>query len=44
MQKFAILVKKNLKINMQTIKHIAKLEIIAIMHVNREVLHIAYVI
>ena len=44
MQKFAIFVKKNLKINMQEIKIIEKLETIVIIQRSAEVLHIAYVI
>ena len=44
MHKFAIFVKKSLKINILKIKNIVKLEIIPITQVNAEVLHIVYVI
>ena len=44
MQKFAIFAKKSLKINILKIKNIAKSEIIVIIQVNTEVLHIEYVI
>ena len=43
MQKFAIFVKKNLKINMQTIKNIVKLGNAVILQRKIEMLHIAYV-
>ena len=42
--KFTIFVKKSLKINILKIKNIVKLEIIAIVQVNPEVLNILYVI
>ena len=41
-QKSVIFVKKNLKINIRKIKNIVKLEIIAIIQVNVDVLRIAY--
>ena len=44
MQKFAILLKTSFKINISKKKNIVKLEIIVIMQVNAEVLHIVYVI
>ena len=44
MQKSVIFVQKNLKINMRKIKNIVKLEIIAIIQGNIEVLRIEYVI
>ena len=44
MQNYVIFVNKNLKINMWKIKYIVKLEIVAIIHENREVLHIECVI
>ena len=44
MQKFAIFLKKSLKINILKIKDIVKLEIIFIIQVNTEVLHMVYVI
>ena len=44
MQKFVPFIKKNLKINMLKIKNIAKLATIVIISVNKEVLHLAYVI
>ena len=43
-EKFTIFVKKSLKINILKIKNIVKLEIIAIIQVNPEVLPIVYVI
>ena len=43
-QKSAIFVKKNSKINVSKIKAIGKLEIIVIMQENKEVFRIAYVI
>ena len=43
-QRSVIFGKKILKINMQKIENIAKLEIIVIIQRNKEVLHIAYVI
>ena len=43
-QRSVIFGKKILKINMQKIENIAKLEIIVIIQGNKEVLHIAYVI
>ena len=42
MQKFAIFVKKNFKVNTSKIINIVKLEIIAIIQENIEVLHITY--
>ena len=42
--KFAIFLKKKLKINMLKVKNITKLGTILIMQVNIEELHIAYVI
>ena len=42
-QKFVIFVKKDLKINMSKMKNIAEVGTIAIMQVNIELLHIAYV-
>ena len=42
MPNFVILVEKSLKINMLKIKMITKLEIIIIIQVNIEVIHIAY--
>ena len=44
MQKSVIFAKKSWKINILKIKNIAKLEIIATIQGNIEVLHIAYVI
>ena len=44
MQKYFVFIGKGLKINMLKIKKIVKLEIIAIIQVNIEVLHIPYVI
>ena len=44
MQKSVMFVNKNLKMNKRQIKRIVKLEIIAIIQVNIEVLHIAYAI
>ena len=44
MQKSVMFVDKNLKMNKQQIKRIVKLEIIAIIQGNIEVLHIAYAI
>ena len=44
MQKYVIFIKKILKINILKMKNLIKLEIIIIIHVNNEVLHIAYVI
>ena len=44
MQKFVIFVKKNLKINIWKTKNVGKLESIAIIQENIEVLRIAYVI
>ena len=44
MQKYAIFVKKNLRINMLKIKSVIKLGTSVTMQVNIEVLHIAYVI
>ena len=44
MQNFAIFVKESLKINKSEKKNIAKLEIIVIIKVTTEVLHIVYVI
>ena len=43
MQKSVIFAKKSLEINMLKIKNIVKLEIIVIIQVSIEVLHIAYV-
>ena len=43
MQRSAIFVMKRLKINMLKIKNIVKLEIIIIIQVNIEMLHIIYV-
>ena len=43
-QKYAIFVKKNLKINMLQIKDIAKLGTVIIIQENIEVLHIVHVI
>ena len=43
-QKFTIFVKTSLKINILKLKSIVKLEILAIIEVNTEVLHIVYVI
>ena len=40
MQKFAIFVNKSLKINILKIKNIVKLEIIVIIQVNTEMLHL----
>ena len=42
--KFRCICTKSLKINMLKIKNIVNLEIIVIIQVNKEVLHIAYVI
>ena len=44
MLKYVIFVKKSLKINMLKIKCIVKLEIIVFVQVNKEVLHMVYVI
>ena len=44
MQKSVMFVDKNLKMNKRQIKRIVKLEIIAIIQGNIEVLHIAYAI
>ena len=44
MRKYAIFIKKSLKVNLLRIKDIAKLEIIFIIQVNIKVLHIAYII
>ena len=44
MQKSVMFVNKNLKMNKRQIKRIVKLEIIAIIQGNIEVLHIAYAI
>ena len=44
MQEFAIFVMKSLKINILKTKNIVKLEIIAIIQMNREALHIVCVI
>ena len=44
MHKFTIFVKKSLKINTLKLKSIVKLEILVIIEVNTEVLHIVYVI
>ena len=44
MQKSVMFAKKNLKTNLGKIKNIVKLEIIAIIQGNIEVLHIAYII
>ena len=44
MQKSAIILRKNLKINMQKIKQIVKLEVIAIIQENIDKLRIAYAI
>ena len=44
MQKSVIILRKNLKINMQKIKQIVKLEVIAIIQENIDKLRIAYAI
>ena len=44
MQKFAIFVKKMLKINILKIKNFLMLEIIAIIQANKEVLNTVYII
>ena len=43
-KKYVIFQGKNLKKNTLMMKNIVKLEVIVIIHVNKDVLHIAYVI
>ena len=44
MQKFAVFLTNNFQINILKIRNIVNLEMVVIIHMNREVLHIVYVI